>query len=41
MDVLQGLENRSPMFALVQNRARAEFIVSVIVKYGLADAATL
>jgi ubiquinone biosynthesis protein len=29
------------MFALVQNRARAEFIVSVIVKYGLADAATL
>ena len=41
MDVLKGLETRSPMFALVENRERAAFIVSVIVKYGLADAAAL
>ncbi len=41
MDVLQGLEHRSPMFALVENRDRAQFIISVIVRYGLADAATL
>lgn len=41
MDLLQGLESRSPVFALVENRARAEFIVSVILRYGLADAATL
>ena len=41
MDPLQALEEHSPLFALFENRARAEHIVRVIVRYGLADAATL
>ena len=41
MDPLQALEEHSPLIALFEHRARAEHIVRVIARYGLADAATL
>ena len=41
MDVLAALGSRSPYFALLEHRERAERIVSVIMRYGLADATTI
>lgn len=41
MDLLQVAEERSPALALFEHRARAQFIVHVLIRYGLADAATL